>query len=356
MDIYPKKSFFVFKMNKKKKQIKDQGQFLIRLGEMLQRGFILIEAFEFLLLHIEQMDRGIMEEVKQTLEKGGAIVDILRKLGIPEHTCTQIYFAEHHGNVSVTLIEGGMSITKSKKDRQAMLKILQYPIMLLFLLAGIMSVMQKILLPKFEVLYQSLGYEPSGMVAFLLTLFKNFPRIFLLLFILILLTTFIGRKSWKMLSPLKKASILSNIPIISFYAKGFYTQFFTRELGFLLKSGISIHDSLNMFEAQNYRIIYQDMAIKMKAQLKIGLSFPKVCESFPLFRSDLTYILSHGERNGKLDEELLIYSHYCLNDMEAKSSKWMTFIQPIIFTVVGLFIVIVYFSIMIPMFQMMDSI
>jgi competence protein ComGB len=355
LDIYPKKYWHVF-TNKKKNRVKDQGQFLVRLGEMLQRGFILIEAFEFLLLHIEHTDSSVMEEVRHTLEKGGAIVDVLRKLGFPEHTCAQIYFAEHHGSVSTTLIDGGVAISKSKKDRQAMIKVLQYPFMLLFLLAGIMSVMQKVLLPKFEVLYQSLGYKPSGTIAFLLSLFKNFPIILLSLFIVILLSAWLLRKSWKRLSPLKKALILSKIPIISYYAKGFYTQFFTRELGFLLKSGISIHEALNMFEEQKYRVLYQDMAIKMKNQLKLGFSFPKVCDCFPLFRSDLSYILSHGERNGKLDEELLVYSQYCLNEMEEKSSKWMTFIQPIIFIVVGLFIVIVYFSIMIPMFQMMDSI
>ncbi|HCZ0915053.1 TPA: type II secretion system F family protein, partial [Staphylococcus aureus] len=63
-----------------------------------------------------------------------------------------------------------------------------------------------------------------------------------------------------------------------------------------------------------------------------------------------------GEKRGKLEVELKLYSQILVKQIEDKAIKQTQFLQPILFLILGLFIVAIYLVIMLPMFQMMQSI
>ncbi len=60
--------------------------------------------------------------------------------------------------------------------------------------------------------------------------------------------------------------------------------------------------------------------------------------------------MQQDEKSGKLDIELKLYSQMLLQKFEDKVIKHTKFIQPIIFFILGLFIVSLYLVIMLSMF------
>ncbi|WP_456274920.1 competence type IV pilus assembly protein ComGB [Bacillus sp. AK031] len=337
------------------KSLKDKGLFLRRLGELLTNGYSLTEAIEFLFIgELDGRDASKQRLLFQ-LQNGSSLSQSLEVLGLPLHVCSQIYFAERHGRMAETLIQAGDYMITRQKDRQALLKVLTYPLVLLTLLIGAITLLKSVLFPQFQTLYSSLGYTPDAAIRIFLRFVEMVPVFvsFLILLCVIISAVFYFRI--RSSTPLKKAELYFGIPFLSSYLKLLYTQFFSRELSYLLNSGMSINQALKEVENQSYRPLFKEVAERVSVDLRVGKSFPEALEGFSLFTEGLSEVIRHGERRGHLPHELLMYSQYCMESLEQSGKKVISFIQPGVFLFVGIFILLIYFSIMIPLFQVMQS-
>ena len=86
------------------------------------------------------------------------------------------------------------------------------------------------------------------------------------------------------------------------------------------------------------------------------MSLPAILKSLKCFQPDLIKFIEQGEKSGKLDIELKLYSQMLLHQFENKVLRQTKFIQPVIFFILGLFIVSLYLVIMLPMFELMQTI
>ena len=74
------------------------------------------------------------------------------------------------------------------------------------------------------------------------------------------------------------------------------------------------------------------------------------------YEEELSYIITHGQANGNLAIELGDYSDLIMEKMEQKIKRMLVIIQPILFTCIGAIVVLMYLAMIMPMFQMMNSI
>ncbi|RIW31072.1 type II secretion system F family protein [Bacillus salacetis] len=339
-----------------KRGIKNQGTFLKRLGELLANGYSLTEAIEFVFIgHYPRKDF-LKTKMLALLQDGSSLSDTLKSAGLPLHVCSQIYFAERHGSMAETLISAGDYLAARQKDRQALMKVMTYPIILVLILTGVMVLLKNVLLPQFQVLYSSLGYTPGNGIGNFLLFIDNLPILIVasLVFIVLAACTFFYR--YQSHTPIRKAQFLLRFPLLSHYLRIFYTQFFSREMSYLLNSGMSINQALKEISSQTYRPLFKEMAERMMQDLTIGKSFPESVGYFDLFTDGLLEVIKHGERRGELPRELFTYSQFCMETLEFGGKKLLAVIQPAVFFFIGAFILIIYFSIMMPLFQVMQSI
>ncbi len=335
----------------------EQAKFLKRLGELLQKGYSFSEAIDFLLIPEEKKAKRFKQKIINSLHKGESISTIIhQQLHVPDHVCAQIFFAEHHGQMGLALTEAGKYLITRKENQQKVKQIIQYPILLILISILMMVLLRKILFPRFQSLYTSLGYQPSSNIQHLLTFIENFP-VFCSVFLVFLLSTITLLKVFKSkISPVRVSLLLSKAPYFSKFFRIAQTHFFAREISFLLNSGVSITEALLIINKQTYRPTFQYISKKLINGLKEGKAFHECISSVTVFQQELSYVVNHGQSNGRLAEELKLYSDICLQELEDRSNRVIKFIQPLIFTVVGLFIMAIYFSIMMPLFQMMQGI
>ncbi|MCM0627529.1 type II secretion system F family protein, partial [Lysinibacillus sp. OL1_EC] len=114
---------------------------------------------------------------------------------------------------------------------------------------------------------------------------------------------------------------------------------------------MSINQALTEVGKQSYRPLFKEMAERMIQDLRIGKSFSESVEFFQLFTDGLLEVIRHGERRGQLPRELFIYSQFCMDTLENSGKRLLSVIQPAVFLFIGAFILVIYFSIMIPLFQ-----
>ncbi|MBS4199659.1 type II secretion system F family protein [Bacillus sp. FJAT-49732] len=339
----------------KKLTFKEQGIFLTRASDMLSNGFTLLEVLQFF-SKLDNKNYHLMASMIDDLKSGHKIHEVFLKHHFDQGACIQLYFSEKHGYLAEALLESGEYLQRKDEERKKFIKLMQYPLILIFILLFVAILLNTLLLPRFQYLYQSMGYEPTVGIKLVLHLMQNIPSYLLLLFILCSVLYFIVKQIFQKKSALEIASTLSSLPVISSFYKLYQTIFISREWGYLLRSGFSINEIINIMESQMYKPLLHESAQQLKKMLLIGHSFADALSNLSFIEREMIFIVNHGDKNGRMDKELLYYSNHCLQKLEEKTENIFLIIQPVIFSIIGIVIVVIYMSIFFPMFQMMDAI
>ncbi|OZI11942.1 hypothetical protein CEW92_09400 [Bacillaceae bacterium SAS-127] len=355
MDISLKKNIIVGYL-KKRQATKYQGEFIFRLGEMLQQGFSIGSALEFLLLNFDRNHHESIRLIRSELNAGTPLNEILQLLQFPSTICLQVFFAEKHGHLPATLKYAGDQWKKTEEAKEKLTKLLQYPLFLLFLLFMLLFLLNHFLMPRFEELYAALGFTPQGgtfaLIAFLQVAPPLIMTVTFLFFIIFTMLFLYYQKQ----TPQKRISLLMKIPVVSSYFSLFFTRLFSKEVSYLLKSGFAVNEVLLILQQQTMHPILKHIAAEMNATLLLGHSFAEAAEQIACFEQQLAKLLRHGEANGRLAEELFIFSEFCEVVIEKRVKKMLAILQPSVFLFVGIVVVAIYLSVMLPMFQMVGSV
>ncbi|WP_275296745.1 competence type IV pilus assembly protein ComGB [Bacillus sp. REN10] len=341
---------------KKRRATKYQGEFIFRLGEMLQQGFTIGGALEFLLLNFDRNHQQSIRLIRSELNAGTPLNEILQLLQFPSTICLQVFFAEKHGHLPATLKHAGDQWKKTEEAKEKLTKLLQYPLFLLFILFMLLFLLNSFLTPRFEELYSSLGFTPQGGTFALIAFLQVAPPLFLMMTSLFLILFIMFFLYYQKQTPQKRITFLMKIPVVSAYFSLFFTRLFSKEVSYLLKSGFAVNEVLFILQQQMMHPILKHIAAEMKAALLLGHSFAEAAEKIPCFEKQLAKLLRHGEANGRLAEELFIFSEFCERVIEKRVKNMLAVLQPSIFLFVGIVVVAIYLSVMLPMFQMVGSI
>ena len=341
---------------KKKRAGRYQGEFIFRLGEMLNQGFTIGHALEFLLMNFDRNHRESIRLIRAELNAGTSLNEILHMLHFPSMICLQVYFAEKHGRLPETLIQAGEQWKKTEQAKEKLVKLLQYPLFLLFLLFMLLFLLNYFLMPRFEELYSALDFTPSGSTFLLITFLQKGPP-FIMLAAGGLAAAFLSFFfHYQRQTPQSKINWLIKTPMISTYFSLLFTRLFAKEISSLLQSGFAVNEVLLILQEQTMHPVLRHVAAEINSRLVTGQSFAEAAEQIPCFVPQLPRILRHGETNGRLAQELHLFGHFCEALLEKKIKRGLSILQPAIFLCVGLVVIAIYLSVMLPMFQMVGSI
>ncbi|MFT9600212.1 competence type IV pilus assembly protein ComGB [Mesobacillus sp.] len=343
-------------MMESKWPVAEQARFLKRSGELLSRGYSLAEAIESMTFYLEKKRK---EEVKRSIEKlreGFPFYLILAELKFKKDLVSYVYFAEQHGGLARTLTEGSDMVLKREADYQRLKRLAAYPIFLVMLTLILFFFVNKILLPKFHSLFTDMNLAPN---IFMKTIAAAADILPFALYFLLSLTALLALYyifSFKNLHPLKQIMKLVKLPFAGKFVRLFYSHYFSVQLSYLFSGGLSVLAALKVFEQNHHEPFSKEIGKDMISKLAAGQDFDRAVGEYPFFEEELPRIIRHGQKNGKLDQELYFYSRHCLKELEEKSEKALKTVQPILYSFIGLLVVSLYLAILLPMFQMMKGI
>ncbi len=343
-------------MKKHKWSVNEQASFLKRIGELLARGYPIADAIESISLHLPEYRKGELHDCLAELQKGIPFHECLEHLGFHQDLIGYVYFAEQHGSFADALLEGSSLAQLKDKDLKKLLKLLQYP-MLLIMITGLLFVfVQKTLLPRFTTLFTSLGLEANFFTKVIYGFDAYFPIVIEVLLVFLMLTAIYYFYSFRKLSVLKQRTLLARLPIIGRILKLLFTHYFSIQLSFLLSGGISVSEALILFEKNKKQPFYSELGRDIKLKLITGERLETIAASYSFFEKEFPMIVKHGQENGKLEQELLFFSKHCVANMEEKIEKSLRSIQPILYLFIGFLVVSMYLAILLPMFHLLDGI
>ncbi|HHR2741388.1 TPA: type II secretion system F family protein, partial [Listeria monocytogenes] len=218
---------------------KDDGEFLIRVASLLEKGFSLDTTISYLSITSPKYCKRY-ERIITSLANGNSFSYALSKNGFPDFICSQLHYASSHGYFLQTIHETGVHMKRKAEEKNALMKTFQYPLVLFSTVILVFFLLRIFLLPKFELLFTQLSTNGTVGTNFTYFLLEKVPVLLgIFLLSLFLIFSFIIRKQ-KQKNAYDRAYFYCRIPYIRQFSRIHYSQYLSRELGYLLKSGLSI--------------------------------------------------------------------------------------------------------------------
>jgi type IV pilus assembly protein PilC len=145
-----------------------------------------------------------------------------------------------------------------------------------------------------------------------------------------------------------------SLPLLGELLKKWNLARFSRILGTLSKSGVSIHESIDTTIDSLTNEVYRNLLKKVKAKVMGGLSLGEAIEKlyktdiFPLF---VFQLISIGERTGTLEENLLYLADFYEEEVENISKNLSNVIEPVLLVIIGIIVAIIGAAIISPIYE-----
>lgn len=328
-----------------------QSFFLMKLSELLQEGFVISQALVFMQLMMPNERLGILY-LETLLQQGKPIYEGLGKLGYHQDTISQIALSYHTGSHIRVLYQCGEFIDKRDKQDKKMKQLLIYPMVLVGFILTLLLGMRQFFLPQMKRLS---GEDMSVLTRIVLGILEDFPVYVGVSVAVLDVIGVVLRLVYRRKSALAKLLFLHKIPIVSRWIEWYYTAYFCREMGRFYQHGVPLHDMLALMQQGHTAPVLQEFSQLVQQYAAQGYVLQHVIEKMSFLKKEMAYLITHGERISQLSVKLHFYADDCFLQLEKDVMRKMQWVQPIIFCVIGIIVLLIYMALLIPMLSLTDQ-
>lgn len=336
------------------------SRFTRQFATMIGAGLPMIQCLEILAKQSEAAEmRKAISEIKDMVAGGSTLADALRrhKKIFDELYVNMVEAGEIGGALDTILVRLANYREKAdaliRKVRGAMM----YPAMIVLVATGITIAMLTWIVPVFAKMFSGLGAELPAPTLIVLSisgfLQQHFLKIFGGLIGLLILYRVVGRTDKGRLY-IDTAKL--HIPMIGTLIRKSAVSRFTRTLGTLLSSGVSILDALEITAKTAGNRVLHDAIRKAVISIAEGDTITAPLKETGVFPPMVTQMISVGEKTGGLDAMLSKIADFFDEEVDAAVSALTSIIEPVIIVIMGVVIGGILIAMYLPMFDIIGQI
>lgn len=331
-----------------------QLRFLKRMERLLNNGYTLLEALEIIKWD-KQLDP-VASSIITSLKNGSHFDEAIENTDCFSPTITSyLYFIRANGDIQqsiekcITMFEQRMRYAKKFQET------IRYPIILFFIFALLIYFVKQSVLPSFIDLFNN-GSGTTSTAFISVIVIDVLTKLMMISGILLVAGLLLSKILKHKIGIDKQIIIYRSIPFYRKY-KMLQTSFlFATHFSSLLKTGMSIKEILSVMKKQNKLPILSHFSILMTDELNKGVYITNLLENLPLIDRQIAVIFQKNADVNALEKDLDMYAAVLTEELNRKIMKVLTYLQPAFFLILASFIVLVYVTLMWPMFQLIKTI
>ena len=320
---------------------KRQADFFENLSYLLSVGYDLENALKMVQLLLKLPAQQIICIL--TALKSGATFSQVMTPYVRQELIQQLDFATVHGRL-VNLLQA-----LGKRERERLLQyrklrqMLLYPVVLLVLLSFMLVGFLLFLLPELRQLGVNLQLLDAKVSFYYVLVF-------------VLINTLVGCCYFKKQSWYKRLKILMKMPLIGKIVKLSIEYYICLQLGLLLTSGVELSTIVKRARQSTKYELTAYIGNKAWEALNNGQTIDQFIMNLELLPKECALLFTRGQPQYKVGEEFQILAQRKFQLLDELIQKYMTFIQPICFAVIGVVVIGMYYLTLVPMYQNMGDI
>ncbi|MGU9122475.1 type II secretion system F family protein [Clostridium perfringens] len=348
-----------FSFNRKVK-LKDIAIFCRQFYVMLDSGLSIGKALNIL---IEQGEKPKIREaligVNGDLKRGETLANSMRKRKdvFPNLLTSMIDAGERSGNLDIILKRMAEYYEKETKIRGKIKSAMIYPIVLGVVAIITITFILTFVMPTFVQMFEENNVDLPMSTKMVLGTSKMLGKYGIIIFLILVTAIILLGKYLKSEEGQYKLSIINlKIPVIKKLTQKIIVSRFTRTMGIVSSSGMSLVTSLEIVASVVGNKIAEKELLKVKEKVLKGEGLGDSIMKIKIFPPMLASMVKVGEEAGSLDSILDKTADFYDDELEREIQTATALIEPAMIVVMGIIIGFLLISILTPMFKMYNSI
>ncbi len=339
---------------------KDLAVFTRQFSVMIDAGLPLVQCLEIL---AGQQENKIFQKVLTATRgsvEGGATLSAAMRVHekVFDPLFVNLVEAGETGGILDTILQRLASyIEKNVKLKRAVRSALVYPVAVLLVAGGVITLLLWKVVPIFATLFTGLGVDLPLPTRIVIGLSNFVGSIFGLLIVILFVGVSIALKVWYG-TPTGRYTIdaiLLKLPLVGILLRKIAVARFTRTLGTLISSGVPILEGLDITARTAGNAVIEKALMYVRKSLEQGKNLADPLKETDVFPGMVTQMIGVGEQTGAMDAMLQKIADFYEEEVDAAVKDLLSALEPAMIVFLGVVVGGIVISMYLPLFTLIGK-
>jgi len=339
---------------------KELAIFTRQFSVMIDAGLPLVQCLEIL---GSQQENKFFQKVlinTRSMVEGGATLSTAMRSSPKVFDglyVNMVEAGETGGILDIILQRLSTYIEKNVKLQRAVKSALVYPVGVLSVAGGVITLLLWKVVPIFATLFAGLGVTLPLPTKIVIALSNFIGSYFGLLILVGIIGSVVGLKMWYG-NPTGKFildTIVLKLPVIGMLMRKIAVARFTRTLGTLISSGVPILEGLDITARTSGNAVVERALQKVRKALEEGKSLTEPLKDSAVFPGMVTQMIAVGEQTGAMDAMLSKIADFYEEEVDSAVKDLLTALEPVMIVFLGVVVGGVVISMYLPLFTLIGK-
>ncbi len=339
---------------------KELAVFTRQFSVMIDAGLPLVQCLEILASQQEnKLFQKVLTGTRAAVEGGSNLSTAMKQFPkVFDPLYSNMVEAGETGGILDTILQRlSTYIEKNVKLKAAVKSALIYPIGVISIAGGVITLLLWKVVPIFATLFAGLGVDLPLPTKIVIGLSNFVGSIFGLLIVVGIAGGIFGLKVWYG-TPQGRFimdSIILKLPVLGILMRKIAVARFTRTLGTLISSGVPILEGLDITAKTSGNAVVERALFQVRRSLEEGKSLTEPLKDSAVFPGMVTQMIAVGEQTGAMDAMLQKIADFYEDEVDAAVKDLLTALEPIMIVFLGTVVGGVVISMYLPLFTLIGK-
>jgi type IV pilus assembly protein PilC len=318
---------------------KDKVVFTRQLATLIGAGLPLSQSLHTVLEQTQNKQlQSVIQEISASVEGGRSLSDSFAK---HPDVFSEVFIALiSAGELSGTLDESLQRVAnQQEKDAAIASKIkgaLTYPVIVLFVIFGVLIFMLVTVVPQVEKLYEDLGKSLPILTQIMVNTADVLTKFWWLAIIIVGIAVYFFLQFLKTENGIRFADTFKvKVPLFGKLFQKLYMARFARTGQTLLSTGVSMLDMMKVTSRAINNTLIEDAILRAADKVQGGKALSVALEPEPVISSLVPQMIKIGEQSGRIDEMMGKVAQVFEDELDDQIRTISTLIEPILMVVLA---------------------
>ena len=331
-----------------------------QFATMINAGLPLVQALDILAQQTEnKILADVTRQVVYDVESGHTLADALRKhpRAFSDLYVNMVAAGEAGGILDTILVRLAQFLEKNDAIVRKVKGAMVYPAVILSVAVIAVSVLLIFVIPTFQNMFASVNLElplPTRIVIGMSNLLKNYW--WALLGVAGVIAFGVNQYYKTPPGRLQIDAMLLKLPVLGDVLRKSAVSRFTRTLGTLISSGVSILDGLEITARTAGNMVIHNAVMESRASIAGGETIAQPLAKSKVFPPMVISMIAVGEQTGGMDEMLSKIADFYDDEVDAAVGTLLSLMEPIMIVVLGVVVGGMVVAMYLPIFDMVNAV
>ncbi len=339
---------------------KDLAVFTRQFSVMIDAGLPLVQCLEILAGQQENKTfESVLTATRASVEGGATLSGAMRQHDkVFDALYVNLVEAGEAGGILDTILQRLASyIEKNVKLKRAVKSALVYPVAVLGVAAGVITLLLWKVVPIFGTLFLGLGVDLPLPTRIVIGLSNFVGSIFGLMIVVAFVGAGFAIKVWYGTEKGRFIidGVLLKLPLVGILLRKIAVARFTRTLGTLISSGVPILEGLDITARTAGNAVIEKALNRVRTALEQGKNLADPLKETNVFPGMVTQMIGVGEQTGAMDAMLQKIADFYEEEVDAAVKDLLAALEPAMIVFLGVVVGGIVISMYLPLFSLIGK-